>query len=60
VDDKKELLKHLLAYLAPIHERRKALSADPKKITGIIAEGSDRARVVAQKTLEEVYEAMKL
>ena len=60
VDDKKELLKHLLAYLAPIHERRKALSADPKKITAIIAEGSRRARVVAQKTLEEAYEAIKL
>jgi tryptophanyl-tRNA synthetase len=60
VDDKKELLKHLLAYLAPIQERRKELSSDPRKITEIVAEGSRRARVVAQKNLEKVYEAMKL
>ena len=60
VDDKKELLKHLLAYLAPIQERRKALTNDPGRITEIIQEGSRKARVVAQKTLAEVNEAMKL
>ena len=60
VDDKKELLKHLLAYLKPIQERRKELAAHPKKVAEIIVEGSRRARVVAQKTLAEVTEAMKL
>ncbi len=60
VDDKKELLKHLLAYLKPLQERRKELAAQPEKVTGIIAEGSRRARVEAQKTLAEVNEAMKL
>ncbi len=60
VDDKKELLKHLLAYLAPLQERRKSLIADPGKITGIIQEGSRRARVIAAKTLAEANEAMKL
>lgn len=60
VDDKKELLKHLLAYLKPIQDRRKELSADPGKIAGIIAEGSRKARALAQKTLAEVNEAMKL
>ena len=47
VDDKKELLKHLLAYLKPIQERRKELSARPKKVAEIIAEGSRKARLVA-------------
>ncbi len=60
VDDKKELLKHLLAYLAPLQERRMALSAEPRKIIEIIQEGSRRARVVAAQTLAQVNEAMKL
>ena len=60
VDDKKELLKHLLAYLKPIQERRKDLAAHPEKVAEIIAEGSRKARVVAQKTLAEAIEAMKL
>jgi tryptophanyl-tRNA synthetase len=60
VDDKKELLKHLLAYLKPMQDRRKELVGDPKKIAEIIAEGSKKARVIAAQTLAEVTEAMKL
>jgi tryptophanyl-tRNA synthetase len=60
VDDKKELLKHLLAYLKPIQERRKELASDRKKILDIVREGSRRARIVAAKTLADVNEAMKL
>ena len=60
VDDKKELLKHLLAYLKPMQERRKKLQASPKQVAEIIAAGSARARAVAQRTLAEVREAMKL
>jgi tryptophanyl-tRNA synthetase len=60
VDDKKELLKHLLAYLAPIQEKRKELAAKPGQVAEIIAEGSSKARAVAQTTLAEVTEAMKL
>jgi tryptophanyl-tRNA synthetase len=60
VDDKKELLKHLLAYLKPIQEKRKELSTNPKQVAEIIAEGSKKARVVAAQTMAEVTEAMKL
>ncbi len=60
VDDKKELLKYLLAYLKPIQERRMELAAKPERVSGIIREGSDRARVIAAQTLAEVTEAMKL
>lgn len=60
VDDKKELLKYLLAYLKPMQERRKELSARPEKVLEIIREGSRRARMVAARTLAEVNEAMKL
>ncbi|HEX9135518.1 MAG TPA: tryptophan--tRNA ligase [Nitrospirota bacterium] len=60
VDDKRELLKHLLAYFKPIHDRRKEYAASPEKVAGIIAEGSRKARLFAAKTLAEVNEAMKL
>lgn len=60
VDDKKELLKHLLAFLKPIQERRKELSARPEKVLEIMREGSGRARIEAAQTLVEVNEAMKL
>jgi tryptophanyl-tRNA synthetase len=60
VDDKKELLKHLLAYLKPIQDRRQEYAARPERAAEIIAEGSRKARLVAAKTLAEVNEAMKL
>jgi len=60
VDDKKELLKHLLAYLKPIQEKRKELVDHPQRITEIIAEGSKKARTIAAATLAHVNEAMKL
>jgi tryptophanyl-tRNA synthetase len=59
VDDKRELLKHLLEYLRPLQERRKALTTDPKKVAEIIAEGSRKARWVAKETLARVQDAMK-
>ena len=60
VDDKKELLKHLLEYLRPLQERRRSLIADPKKVAEIIAAGSAKARVIAKETLALVQDAMKL
>ncbi len=60
VDDKKELLKHLLAYLKPIQEKRKELAANPHRIREIMDAGSARARIVARETLARVQEAMKL
>ncbi len=60
VDDKKELLKHLLAYLKPIQEKRKELAAHPDRVTEIMQEGSRKARVIAARTMEEVREAMKI
>jgi len=60
VDDKKEFLKHLIAYLKPLQERRKELVAKPEQVSGIIQEGSRRARIIAAQTLAEVTEAMKL
>jgi tryptophanyl-tRNA synthetase len=60
VDDKKELLKHLLAYLAPIQEKRKELTASPRKVAEIIRDGSQRAAAAAAATMKRVKEAMKI
>jgi len=60
VDDKKELLRHLLSYLKPLQERRQELAANPDQVSGIIQEGSRRAGIIAAQTLAEVTEAMKL
>jgi tryptophanyl-tRNA synthetase len=60
VDDKKELLKHLLAYLAPIQEKRKQLTATPQKVAEIIRDGSQRAAAAAAETMKFVKEAMKI
>jgi len=60
VDDKRELLKHLLEYLRPIQEKRKELTASPKRVAEIIAAGSAKARVIAKETLARVQDAMKL
>lgn len=60
VDDKKELLKHLLAFLKPVQERRKEFASHPEKVSEIIQEGSRKARAIAAQTMEIVKEAMKL
>lgn len=60
VDDKNELLKHLLAYLAPIQEKRKELAGNPEKVSEVIYEGSRRAADVAALTMARVKKAMRL
>lgn len=46
--------------LRPIRQRRAELAADPKHITDILADGAERARVIAKKTLLEVKKNMRL
>jgi tryptophanyl-tRNA synthetase len=60
VDDKRGLAKDVLAFLRPIYERRKRLASDPARLEAIIAEGTRRARAVAEATMAEVRTAVKL
>ncbi len=60
VECKKELANVLIDYLAPIHKKRKELEKDPKKLEKILADGAEKARKVASKTLEEAKQAMGL
>jgi tryptophanyl-tRNA synthetase len=60
VDCKAWMAKNLNAYLEPIRKKRSELVKLPKELDKILSEGSARARAVAQKTLNEVKEAMKI
>lgn len=58
VDCKSELAEKLNAFLKPIRARR--ASFDDAAIRKIIAEGTEKARAVAARTLHDVKAAMKL
>ena len=60
LDCKEILLKHMLPPLAAIRERRQAYAEKPDTIRQIFAEGSRRARAIAQQTMAEVRDAVKL
>lgn len=46
--------------LAPFRERREALSSKPAYVKDVLADGADRARVIAKETLAEAEEKMGL
>jgi len=60
LDCKDVLLKHMVPPLAQIRERRQAYAEKPDTIKQVLAEGSRRARSVAQQTMAEVRDAVKL
>ena len=60
VPDKQHLARALTAALAPIRERRQRWADDPDAVRDVIADGSRRARAVAEHTMDEVRAAMGL
>lgn len=58
IDCKKILFEHMMTHLRPIRERYLALIAQPKKIEEIITYGAEKANIVANQTLAEVYDAI--
>jgi tryptophanyl-tRNA synthetase len=60
LDCKEILLKHMIPPLAQIRERRQAYAEKPDTIRQVLAEGSRRARTIAQQTMAEVRDAVKL
>jgi tryptophanyl-tRNA synthetase len=60
VDCKKILAENLNKALDPIREKRKELEADLDKVKEIMEQGNAKARSIAQKTMTEVREAVKL
>ena len=60
VDCKKLAAGHLNAFLVPIQERRKPYEQNPQEVWDILEDGTRKARVVAQATMQEVRAAVKL
>ena len=60
VEVKTKLAKAMNARLEPMRDRRRELLARPDRLKEIVVEGSRKARVVAQQTMERVREAVRL
>ena len=54
VDCKTILTGHVITMVAPIRDRRLALLAKPDDLTDILLAGAERARPIAQATMDEV------
>jgi tryptophanyl-tRNA synthetase len=59
-DFKKRLLQAVTDHFAPFRERRLEITADPKYVDRVLAEGAEKARAVARKTLVRVRDAVGL
>jgi tryptophanyl-tRNA synthetase len=57
---KRQLLKTLLDILGPIHERRRELASQPGLVESVLQQGAAKARPVAERTIVEVREAMRI
>lgn len=60
VECKRLLAERINNMLQPFRERRAVLASRPGYVTGILAEGAERARVIARETMREVKERMHL
>ena len=60
VDCKKLFAKNLNAHLEPFRAKRAELESQPDYVQDVLDDGARRARSIAQKTMEEVREAMEL
>ena len=59
-DFKKRLLQGVTDYFAPFREKRAEIVADPKYVDQVLAEGAEKARLIARKTLARVRDAVGL
>jgi len=60
VDCKKLLAKNLNTHLEPFRARRAEFASQPDYVQDVLKDGAQRARSIAQNTMEEVREAMQL
>jgi tryptophanyl-tRNA synthetase len=60
LDCKARLADHMLERLAEVHARRPEYEKRPDTVWDVLQDGNRRARAVAQATLAEVREALKL
>ena len=60
VEDKKHLAENIVAYLSPVHDRRRQYLQDRGFVEQVLEDGCEKARRVAFQTMEEVRAAMKI
>jgi tryptophanyl-tRNA synthetase len=60
VDCKKMLAESISLNLEPFRERRASLASKPGYVYQVLADGANRAEVIARETIREVKEKMKL
>jgi tryptophanyl-tRNA synthetase len=60
VDCKKRFAENLNRSLEPFRAKRAELDSNPGQVTDILHDGANRARTIAQKTMEEVREAVQM
>jgi tryptophanyl-tRNA synthetase len=60
VDDKKCLAANINQNLAEFREKRAALAKNPDYVWDVLSDGAKRARVIADKTMDEVRSALGL
>jgi tryptophanyl-tRNA synthetase len=60
VDCKRLMASNLIQALMPIKEKRRLLESNLEKVKSIIQQGNERARKIAQATMEEVKTAVKI
>ena len=60
VDCKKLLAKNLNSHLEPFRAKRAEFASKPGYVTDVLDDGARRARVIAEKTMEEVRQAIQL
>ena len=58
IECKAKMADHLTEWIAPIRERRVEYEKHPARVLEIIDSGSNRARTVAQGTMQRVREAV--
>ena len=60
VEVKQKLALAINAVLDPMRERRAEVLAQPARVRDILMDGSSRARMIAQETMKQVRDALKL
>ena len=58
IECKAKMADHLIEWIAPLRERRMEYEKNPKRVLEILDAGGKKARVVAQKTMGRVREAV--
>jgi tryptophanyl-tRNA synthetase len=60
VDCKKLFAENLNKALEPFREKRAVIAAQPDLVPAVLADGANRARAIAEKTMQEVRAALQL